>query len=241
MSEHKSRLSPKAVIPSAESFQDTLQRTLVPYCLEQVISHEYTILFEGWTDVSYAQVAAMKYRDETGIDLMLVGPEDSQSEILLATPGKDGDPKRGGTPQLTRLARDLQPFVFTFQCIKGIAFVFDHDDAGIEADQKVTSEYGFQRNKHTFTLDPKYHPNATARKQVCVEDLLSIRIQTAYFDLGDAFCDATYEAGKIVRYKWSHHSKDKLRDFVMTNASSRDLSEIITLIKRIRHAWGFVE
>ena len=239
MSDRKSTLAPKSIVPSLETFQETLRETLKPYCLEKMLSHGHTILFEGWTDVSYVEIAIEKHRAETGVDLAILGHEDS-SGILFATPGKNGDPRRGGTSQMVRLARSLQPYVFTFPFITNLAFVFDHDDAGLTAENEVTSkDFGYQKSKHTFTLDPKVHTKSCAKKQVCVEDLLSLRIQLQFFELGEAYCDVTYEAGEITRFRWAHQSKDKLRDYVVEYASLDDLAEIVELIKRVRIAWGF--
>jgi hypothetical protein len=242
VSDHVSKLSPRVTTPTAEIYETRLRDLLKPYCLEQMIQHEYVILFEGWTDVSYAQVAIKKHKEESGIDLLTAGTVEQQSTIFLGTPGENGNPARGGTKQMVRLARELQPFVFTFPFVKGIAFVFDHDEAGLEADNQVTAkECGYQKKKHTFTLDPKLHPNSCAEKQVCVEDLLSLQIQHQFFEQGDAYCEATYFAGKVVRYRWATQSKDRLRDFVVQNASQHDLHEIFQLIKRVRYAWGLAD
>lgn len=236
MSDRQSTLAPKSRRLSSDSLQEGLRETLAPYCLEKMLSHGHMILFEGWTDVSYVEIAIEKHRVETGIDLASVGDEDS---ILFATPGRNGKPERGGTPLMVRLAQDTQAYVFTFPLVANLAFVFDHDKAGIEAQDKVTSrDYPYQKLKHTFTLDPNVHKRACAKKQVSVENLLSLQIQLEFFELGEAYCDATYECGEIKRFQWAHQSKDKLRDFVVENASLDDLVEIIEVIKRVRHAWG---
>jgi hypothetical protein len=66
-----------------------------------------------------------------------------------------------------------------------------------------------------------------------------LRIQLSFFELGEAYCDATYEDGEITRFQWAHQSKDKLRDHVVENATLDDLIEMVELLKRIHSAWGF--
>jgi hypothetical protein len=138
---------------------------------------------------------------------------------------------------MVRLAEVLQPFVFTLEMFRGVLFVFDHDDAGLEAVPQV-QEYGFRQGNNIITLDPKKHPQACAAKQVCIEDLLSLDIQKRFFEEGTATCSIDYEDGVLRRFRWGHSSKAGLRDFVVEHAVLDDMTEVVGLVTRIRCALG---
>jgi hypothetical protein len=199
----------------------------------------FTVILEGQTDLRYLSRAA-ELASQGGDDLLRV-PENLAERggaISLCTPGTPGAPHRGGTKQMVRLARELGPYVFTVEMVRGVLFVFDHDEAGQEAAQQIT-EYGFRANQHSITLDPREHPAACADKQVAIEDLLSLRIQQSFFATGGAWCSAQYEEGQLKRYQWGHASKWPLCDFVCTHGSIEDFDEVIQLLRRIRRVFGF--
>jgi hypothetical protein len=199
----------------------------------------FSVVLEGQTDLQYLSRAA-ELASRNGDDLLKVPDNLAErgSAISLCTPGTPGAPHRGGTKQMVRLARELQPYVFTLEMVRGVLFVFDHDEAGQDAANQIT-EYGFRANQHSITLDPREHPAACSNKQVAIEDLLSLRIQESYFAAGGAWCSAQYEAGKLKRYQWGHMSKGPLCDFVCTHGTVEDFAEVIQLLRRIRRVFGF--
>jgi len=138
---------------------------------------------------------------------------------------------------MVRLAEMLKPYVFTIRAFEGLVFVFDHDDEGQRAANQMQVE-GYNRDVNIATLDPRQHPNACAKKQVCIEDLLSLDIQRRFFESTSTTCSVDYVDGKQRRFHWSHSSKPELRDFVVENACLEDVREVIQLVKRIRDALG---
>src|SRR5262249_25492406 len=91
---------------------------------------------------------------------------------------------------------------------------------------------------HVLALDPKRHPGACANTQVVIEDLLSLRIQTAFFEQGDAWCSVEYEAGTLRRYVWRHQSKRGLLEHVLAHAQPADVQEVAQVLVRVREMWG---
>lgn len=206
------------------------------FCLEPLPL--YTIVVEGWTDVKYLRRAAELVCKHTGFDPLSVDLADGrQIEVGIVTRGQKGDPARGGVKQIVRLAEAIKSACFEYEAYYGIALVFDHDEAGLEGSQQVVG-FGFKAGRYSLTLDPKRHPGSSAKKQVVIEDLLSLRIQSAYFDQGTASCSVTYREGKIQRYQWESPSKGLLQEFVCNNADVRDMVEIIRLLARVRKMWG---
>ncbi len=117
-------------------------------------------------------------------------------------------------------------------------FVFDHDDAGLKAQQDIQS-LGYEPGRNLITLDPRSHPGACATKQVVIEDLLSLRIQQSFFDQGHAFCSIDYADGQVVRFRWGHESKHLLRDYVCGHATWDDVREVGRILARARSVFGF--
>lgn len=198
----------------------------------------YSVVVEGQTDKKYLYRAVQLQLEFDGANLLAVPPIDSGDEILICTPGSSENPNRGGTPQMVRLARMLQPYIFTLDMFNGLLFVFDHDQAGLEAQNEIT-KYGFRKDDHSITLDPRIHQKACGAKQVVVEDFLSLRIQEAYFDSTECTCSVEYVTGKRTRIRWEQDSKNGLCEFVLATAQRDDLIELINLLRRIRSAFGF--
>lgn len=200
----------------------------------------YSLIVEGWTDVSYIQLAARLHLESTGVDLLEVSDQIAGRggvRIEAITPGKANDPTRGGVPQMVRLAELLKPYAFMLGAFNGLLYLFDHDKAGREGADEV-EKHGYKRGVNILTLNPKEHPGTCAEKDVCIEDLLSLGIQERFFEMGGASCTVEYRDGVLKRFQWHHDSKASLRDFVAANGNTEDLKEILRLIGRVRGCFG---
>jgi hypothetical protein len=222
--------------PSPEEVEQQLNAVLQDYALGPLNS--FTAVLEGTTDLRYLAAAASLHQADTGENLLAVPDELGGGEIDLVTPGKPGAPHRGGVARMVPLARDVKGYVFPYPLVQRLLFVFDHDEAGLNGQQQI-AEHGFVNGTHSLTLDPRQHPEATARKGVTIEQLLSLKVQAEFFAFGDPWCSCEYEAGMLVCYRWGHESKAALCDFVCENASVADMSEVVVLLRRIRKAMGF--
>lgn len=136
------------------------------------------------------------------------------------------------------LARALGSDFFGSDVLSGIVFVFDHDFAGRRGRDEI-AKYGYRPGVHSITLDPAEHPNACAKKEVVVEDLLSLHVQQRFFDLGGASCDMEYRVGEMTRMRWVHPSKGALRVYACANGNLQDFMEMTRLVSRIRSTLGF--
>jgi len=224
-------------VTSLEDFIAELNRDLeAEFCLSAL--PRFSLLVEGHTDRLYLLRAAELAASDG--DLLAVpahlSPGSERIEIL--TPGSPGDPSRGGVKQMVRLAQKIGPYVFRMDLVGGIYFVFDHDHTGRQGQEEV-SRAGFKSDTHSITLDPSFHPNALADKDVVVEDLLSLEIQQRFFAQGTPWCSVTYQAGKARRFQWHHQSKGDLCRFVRENGNANDFHELIRLLRRVRHGFGF--
>jgi hypothetical protein len=231
---------PSRPLPGVGELQAKLSAVLTSFSL--TLLNPFSVIVEGTTDVDYLYRAAELHLSSTGVDLLLV-PEglavEAGERIGIYTPGKPGAPNRGGVPQVTRLARELAPFYFMLEAFAGLQFVFDHDDAGVDALQQI-EKWGYKPEIHGFSLDPKNHP-ACGEKQVVIEDLLSLKIQEQFFALGTAWCSVDYEAGRLSRFHWGFRSKPELRNFVCTEGGVEDLGGVTSILKRIRERFRFVD
>jgi hypothetical protein len=236
MSRRAEHTPPPRRIRSEQELLSDLAATLTNDFSLQMLS-EYVIVTEGRTDVDYLKSASIAAKATFGQDLLEI-PDglagDGSTRFQICTPGKPNDSKRGGVPQMVRLAESLKPYVFTLDILRGLVFIFDHDAAGHEAATIVRNK-GY---KNVLTLDPKAHPNACSKKQVVIEDLLSLSAQKAFFDQGNAWCSITFEDGAIVAFDWHFKSKDRLRDYVCARNSCDELVEIVRLLMRVRESIG---
>jgi hypothetical protein len=240
MSDRVAELAPRGYLKQPRSVEELLddlrQRLQSEFCMAEL--GPYFVVTEGWTDLKYLLHAAALAKEMTGIDLLrAVLPDGNDVAIELITPGKDGDPRRGGVAQMVRLAEAIAPACFQYEAYYGVAFVFDHDEAGLRAREEI-QHLGFKEDLHLLTLDPRHHAGACAKKQVVVEDLLSLEVQTAFFELGHAWCSCEFEDGIVRRYVWRAQSKAELLEFVITHSSASDLRELVRALVRIRSMWG---
>jgi hypothetical protein len=212
------------------------------YCIEPL--PEFSIVVEVATDRDYMLHAVNLAREIYGEDLLDVPTHlaESGSRIAIVTPIdpalRDGKGReRGGIKRMAPLAKDLHDYVFFLKYLRGVVFVFDHDDAGLEAKKKLEA-LGYAAEQHIVTLEARHHPGACGKKQVVIEDLLSFQIQAEFFERGGAWCSVDYEAGEPKRFHWGHESKHLLRDYVCERAKWADVQEIGRAIARVRNVFG---
>lgn len=205
----------------------------------------YLIVVEGTTDCYYLRKAAELALQEYGVDILKldVAAIDGTEAITVCTPIKPEDPSglRGGLPQIERLARDVLTHVVEYELPSPMCFLLDHDDAGMEAAKRLR-DMGYNLDRaRPETLEPERHPSACRSgipsSPVVIEDLLSVRVQSAFLNAKPANCDVTYRAGRIVRCGWHKESKAELCEFVCQRAEAIDMIEVIRAVARVRELW----
>jgi len=199
---------------------------------------QYVMLVEGTTDIDYLKAAIGRVREATDCDLSQLGDGVIMS---IHTPTKHGG-RRGGTPELVRLARDLMPFAIRLEAIGPLCFVLDHDDEGKRAAGEIR-DMGYRGPRATvMTLDPSEHPDACrplkGEPSLSVEDLLSAEIQGRFFNSAPASCEVSFCNGAPVKYVWHADSKYELPGFVEANGTVSDVRELVRLIARVRRLWN---
>jgi hypothetical protein len=205
----------------------------------------YLVIVEGTTDVAYLQCSAARLNDECGVDLLrLNDPEGNFQSITICTPLNPlAQGNRGGTPQIIRLADDLKQHVMLFQTVCPVCFVLDHDTEGRGAAKMIRDTHKYTSDiARPITLDPKCHRKACqyygkGERPIVVEDLLSLKIQTLFFESGAHCCDVSYEEGKIARFEWREPSKSALCEFVCSEARADDVLELARVLMRVRELW----
>lgn len=220
-----------------DELTEELNRTLrEQFCLAPIPT--YSVFVEGWTDRNYLERAAQLAGEYNGEDLLAVpGPSGQADRIALLTPGKPGNPSRGGVPQLVRLADALRVYIFHLE-MYAICFVFDHDEAGIKAQQEIR-QHGYEPDSHSLTLDPRHHPGSCAQKQVVIEDLLTLDLQRRFFEkCPDKWCTVSYEAGALRRFQWAADTKSKLQEFACREGSWDDFREVARVLQRVRSVFN---
>lgn len=231
--------TPRRRISSIEELLENLRELLATFKIANAST--FPVIVEGTTDVAYlkraVELSIAEYQYDP-LKLPLHLQTSKSKEITICTPRSADDERRGGIPQIVRLAKQLHPYVFWEEVIQGIIIVFDHDTAGLDAADKLESD-GYNKTRNILTLDPREHPDAMGAKQVVIEDLLSADIQRQFFAIGSAWCDCVYQDGELVRYRWHYKSKAALCSFVCENGTYEDFGEIHHLLRRIRSTFGF--
>lgn len=231
--------------PEIRTASQQVVKDLLKWNHKLEVPTSYLIVVEGTTDCYYLRRAAELARAECGVDVLKLDDAalDGSETITVCTPIKPEDPSglRGGLPQIERLARDLLIHVVEYELPSPICFLLDHDDAGVEAAKRLR-DLGYNLDRaRPETLEPDLHPSACRSgipsSPVVIEDLLSVRIQSAFLNAKPANCDVTYRAGRIVRCGWHKESKAELCEFVCQKAEVVDMVEVIRALVRVRELW----
>lgn len=201
------------------------------------------VLVEGVTDIEYLTAAADKVRNELGHDLLDASPlYGADARITITTPGtpKHPDPSKkhtGGTKQLGRLIQFLSGYRALFESSSRLCIVVDHDQAGRDI-LKTLNDNAFADEYMGLSHDPAHHHFACSNSDVVVEDLLSLKIQEAFFGSGRSCCRVTYTEGVRTRFQWDMPSKDQLPVFVREHGSWEDVQEMARVLVRVRSLWS---
>lgn len=232
--------SAEAQTASASIVADLLRRNHlleVPTC--------FLVVVEGTTDVHYLTKAAELAKLAFGFDMLDLGPSapNGATRITVCTPinPEDPDGRRGGLPQIERLATDLRSFIIEYERPSPICFVLDHDQDGVAVAKRLRDQ-GFNMDRaRPETLDPQCHTSACRRgrgePEAVIEDLLSVRIQQRFFKATPASVDVSYREGKVVRCIWQKESKAELCDYVCEHAELEDVVEVLRVLARVRRLW----
>jgi len=236
-----------AVAPSVEQYLSGFTEGLrTSYDLEPF--GPFTIIVEGLTDVDYLTFAATKVLADTGFDLLdgsASGRADARISIRTPLDARHPTPegrRRGGSKLLGRLIRFLRGYVSILESSRAqICFVVDHDEAG-RGTVKAIKDAGFDAEYMAVTLDaacdPACFPDKCSRPDMVIEDLLSLRVQQAFFDQGGCDCRVTFRDGEAQRFEWDGTSKGDLPGFVRSAAALQDVSDLVQVLLRVRQLWG---
>ena len=145
-----------------------------------------------------------------------------------------------GADRLADLAEQIKSYQDVLESFF-VFFIFDHDEKGIDACNRVRS-LGYRLNQHTTTLNPQKpleKANFSVKHERVIEDLLSLEIQQNFFDTCPSRnCKVTYQDGKIVRFQWDGSSKKELQSFACQRGSLDHFMEHVRLLRRVRSAFG---
>jgi hypothetical protein len=201
----------------------------------------FNVFVEGATDRDLLTFAARLALESLGVDLLAVppsaGPTDHE-RLAIVTP-LNPDTGRGGTPELERLAGDIRMFHYVFSLPQGVVFVFDHDDAGIAARDRIVKNHHYREAQHTLTLDPRFHPTLVGLKQVVIEDLVNLELHRTFFASSTPTCRVEYREGRQVRFQWLGAAKGEFCGHVLASAGFGDIHELVRLLLRTRQQFGF--
>lgn len=215
---------PQPLSEVAQAFQATWQSRLADI-------GKYNILVEGLSDKVYLELAAQKYKEAQGIDLL----EDGQLRIVAGRGTKKFAPHFG-------LLQSLED--------QGIKFVviMDGDEPGTVAAEAMR-RFGAQKNRHFFQLERTDYKDKSGKSwDVEIEDMLPWSLVEAFilqypeaveerFQRGDVqkaviLGKPVERDGQIFDYKMM------LTEYVRQQVTADDLSEFINLLYKARNCMG---
>jgi hypothetical protein len=233
------RIKPEVIKAEAER-----QRQARPSPIEQAFQQvwhdilqelgQYNILVEGLSDKVYLELAAQRYREAHGVDLL----EDGQVRIVAGRGTKRFAPYFG-------LLQSLES--------QGIKFVvmLDGDEPG-EVAAEAMRKFGAQKNRHYFHLErPDFKDKGGKSWEVEIEDMLAFRLIDAFVTQYPDAVEARFQMGpvtKIVingkpveRDGQTYDFKMMLTEYVRQQATVDDLTELVNLLKKARKCMGLKE
>lgn len=241
-SSRRSNMPPPRRLGSAEEHLPALATILADEFMVPPLA-KYNVYVEGATDVAYLECAARLAAEEVDENLLEVptNTDDGSldNRIQICSPSDPNDPEhRGGVKMLSRLGRELSSWLRRLDRELFVMFVFDHDQAGLAGLVKLRKD-GIKSDSQAISLVASKHPTACGRKNIVIEDLLSLRIQKAFFDQNSDCCVwVRHVNGEVVRFSWEHPTKDALCEYVQRQATWEDVLEVGRVLGRVRGCWG---
>jgi hypothetical protein len=216
---------PQPLSEVAQAFQAAWQSRLADI-------GKYNILLEGLSDKVYLELAAQKYKEAHGVDLL----EGGQVRIIGGRGTKKFAPDFG-------LLQSLES-----QGIKFVA-IMDGDEPGTVAAEAM-HRFGAQKNRHFFQLErPDYKDKSGKSWDVEIEDMLPWSLLESFINQYPDAVEERFQRGdvqKVVilgkpveRDGQIFDYKMMLTEFIIKQAQINDLSEFIKLLQRARKCMGF--
>jgi superfamily II DNA or RNA helicase len=192
---------------------------------------QFNILVEGLSDKVYLELAAQKYREAQGVDLL----ENGRVRIIAAR----------GTKSMAQEFGLLQSLES-----EGIHFVvmLDGDEPGVMAAEAM-HRFGARKNRHYFQLErPDYKDKAGKSWPVEIEDMLPWPLLEAFISQYPEAVEERFQRGgvqKVVilgrpieRDGQLFDYKMMLTEYVKREATAVALAPLITLLQKARQCLG---
>ncbi len=191
----------------------------------------YNILVEGATDKLYLELAAERYRQEHGVDLLQGGAV----RIIAGRGTKRMGPEFG-------LLQSLEP--------KGVHFVvlLDGDESGTAAAEAMT-KFGAQKNRHFIQLArADYRDKGGHSWDVEIEDMLPRHLLEAFAQQYPEAIEDRRQRGEVVKFVIDgrpieregqrYDYKMLLTEFISQQATLENLTTLVELLLSARSCMG---
>ncbi|MBK8904534.1 MAG: DUF3883 domain-containing protein [Anaerolineaceae bacterium] len=192
---------------------------------------KYNILVEGLSDKIYLELAAQKYQETQGVDLL----EKGQVRIIAGRGTKKFAPDFG-------LLQSLEA--------QGIRFVaiMDGDEPGAVAAEAM-HRFGAQKNRHFFQLERHDYKDKSGKSwDVEIEDMLPWSLLESFIHQYPEAVEERFERGEVQkvvilgkpveRDGQTFDFKMMLTEYVRQQAKVDDLSQYVDLLLRARRCMG---
>ena len=230
------RIGPETIIAEAER-QQQAQPTLIQQAFQQVWQDildqmgKYNILVEGLTDKIYLELAAQRYKEAEGVDLL----EDGQLSIVAGRGTKRHAPYFG-------MLQSLES--------QGIKFVvmLDGDEPG-EVAAEAMRKFGAQKNRHYFHLERKDYKDKGGKSwDVEIEDMVAWPLLEAFTHQYPEAVEERFQRGQthkvviqgkpVQRDGREFDYKVMLTDHIRQHAAIDDLALLVAILKKARKCMG---
>ncbi len=230
------RLGPQVIKAEAER-QRQAQPSLIEQAFQQVWQDilaelgRYNILVEGLSDKVYLELAAQRYREARGVDLL----DGGQVKIVAGRGTKRHAPYFG-------MLQSLES--------QGIKFVvmLDGDEPG-EVAAEAMRKFGAQKNRHYFHLErPDYKDKGGRSWEVEIEDMLAWPLLDTFIRQYPDAVEERFQRGQthkvviqgkpVERDGQTFDYKMMLTDHVRHQASLDDLAMLVAVLKKARKCMG---
>ncbi|MDX1522150.1 MAG: DUF3883 domain-containing protein, partial [Anaerolineae bacterium] len=230
------RIGPEAIRAEAER-QRQAQSSLVKQAFREIWETElddwgeFNILVEGLSDKVYLELAARRYQEAHGVDLL----EGGQVRIVAGRGTKRHAPYFG-------MLQSLES--------QGIKFVvmLDGDEPGAVAAEAMR-KFGAQKNRHYFHLERHDYRDKSGKSwDVEIEDMLAWPLLESFINRYAEAVEERFQRGavhKVViqgkpveRDGQTFDYKMMLTDHVRQQATVEDMAMLVALLKKARKCMG---